>query len=289
MNNINEMQNLTPEEKWKNATIANNFLFYKIMRHNEDICKQLIEILLDIEIDRIEMRGEETIEVDWGAKGIRLDVYARNQTQAFNLEMQTSDTKELPERARYYQGVIDVDSLNSGEKYSQLKDSYIIFICISDIFHKGLAQYTFENICIENKDLSLNDRARKYFFISDNCDTITNEEQKAFLRLLTTNKSSSDFTEKIAHLTEDAKHNLEWKRQYMEWERQRTYDYENGKEAGRTEGLKLGRDEGFRLGRDEERSKIALSMLNRNMPLSEVAAILDTTEEKVMELAKSEA
>ena len=24
----------TPEEKWKSATIANNFIFYKIMRYN---------------------------------------------------------------------------------------------------------------------------------------------------------------------------------------------------------------------------------------------------------------
>ena len=62
----------------------------------------------------------------------------------------------------------------------------------------------------------------------------------------------------------------------MEWERQRTYDYENGKETG------------LKLGRDQERSKIAISMLKRNMPLAEVAAILDTSEEKVMELAKSE-
>ena len=79
--------NLTPEEKWEKATIANNFIFYKVMRNNPDVCKELLEILLEMEIDHIEIRSEETVEIDFGSKGIRLDVYAKNASQAFNLEM----------------------------------------------------------------------------------------------------------------------------------------------------------------------------------------------------------
>ncbi|MBP5251980.1 MAG: Rpn family recombination-promoting nuclease/putative transposase [Treponema sp.] len=114
---------LTPEQKWEQATIANNFIFYKVMRHNPDVCKELLEILLEMQIDHIEMRGEETVEIDYGSKGIRLDVYAKNETHAFNIEVQSTDTKELPERSRYYQGSIDVDCLKSGERYKDLKDS----------------------------------------------------------------------------------------------------------------------------------------------------------------------
>ena len=230
--------NQTPEEKWEQATIANNFIFYKVMRNNPDVCKELLEILLKIEIDHIDMRCEETIETDFGSKGIRLDVYAKNETKAFNIEMQTSDTKELPERARYYQGTIDVDCLKSGQKYKELKDSYVIFICKDDIFknekdeYYGLPCYSFENLCRENNSVKLNDRTLKYFFIADNCDKILDERQKAFMKLVIGHKASDDFSRKIEQLTEDAKHNMQWKRQYMEWERQRTYDFENGKEAG---------------------------------------------------------
>ena len=227
---------LTPEEKWNQATIANNFIFYKVMRNNEDVCRHLIEILLDMEIERITIHNEETIDIDWQSKGIRLDVYAKNATQAFDLEIQTTDTKELAERARYYQGVIDVDSLKSGQKYSELKDSYIIFICLTDIFGEGLALYTFENVCLQRSDIKLNDRAKKYFFIAANCDRMEDGKSKAFLKLLTTNKSSDDFTGKIATLAEDAKHNTQWRMQYMEWERQRTYDREAGREEGFAEG-----------------------------------------------------
>ena len=235
MSNNYETQ-LTPEQKWEQATIANNFIFYKVMRHNPDVCMELLEILLEMEIDHIQMRGEETVEIDFGSKGIRLDVYAKNSTQAFNLEMQAADTLELPERARYYQGSIDVDCLKSGEKYNALKDSYVIFICIQDIFEKGLACYSFENLCREDTNIHLNDRAFKYFFIAQNCDKILNEKQKAFLQLVLGQKASDNFTRRIEELTEEAKHNTQWRRQYMEWERQRTYDFENGKEAGITVG-----------------------------------------------------
>ncbi len=221
---------LTPEEKWERATIANNFIFYKVMRHNPDVCKELLEILLEMKIDHIDMHSEETIETDFGSKGIRLDVYATGAAQAFNLEMQASDTKELPERSRYYQGCIDVDCLKSGQKYKNLKDSYVIFICISDIFEKGFPCYSFENLCREDTSIQLNDRTFKYFFIAENCDKILNERQKAFLKLVTGQKASDNFSRKIEQLTEEAKHNNQWKRQYMEWERQRTYDFDAGQE-----------------------------------------------------------
>ena len=265
-NSSDSNHTLTPEEKWEKATIANNFIFYKVMRHNPDVCKELLEILLEMEIDHIEMRGEETVEIDFGSKGIRLDVYAKNATQAFNLEMQATDSKELPERARYYQGSIDVDSLNSGEKYKELKDSYVIFICILDLFEKGLACYSFENLCREDSSIRLNDRAFKYFFIAKNCDKILNEKQKAFLQLVLGQKASDNFTRRIEELTEEAKHNTQWRRQYMEWERQRTYDFENGKEAKAIED--------------------AIALLEKKIPPETIAECIKLPLEKVLELKK---
>ena len=229
-------EKLTPEEKWEKLSFANNFIFYKVLHDNPKVCKELLEILLKIKIEKIVMYNEEEIFVDYGSKGIRLDVYAKNETQAFNIEMQSYDSKDLSERSRYYQGVIDVDSLKSGEKYNALKDSYVIFICMKDIFEKGLPLYSFENLCSEDNKIKLNDRTYKLFFIAENCDKILDEKQKSFLNFVTKNKSSDRFTEKLDLLTKEAKTNLQVKRKYMEWERQRTYDIEYGIEKGREEG-----------------------------------------------------
>ncbi len=230
-----EKKELTLEEKWEQATIANNFIFYKVMHDNPDVCKRLLEILLEIEVDRIEMNTQEVIDIDWKSKGIRLDVYAKNSSQAFDIEMQSTDTGELPERARYYQGAMDVDSLKAGQKFKMLKSSYVIFICIPDIFGKGLPVYTFENLCRQNTSVPLGDCALKYFFISETCDKLLNEEQKAFMRLVSGCSSSNAFTDRVAHLTEDAKRNSEYRRQYMEWERQKAYEYKRGKAEAKLE------------------------------------------------------
>ena len=223
---------LTPEEKWEKATIANNFFFYKVMHNNPDVCKELLEILLEIQIDHIDMKQEDIVEIDYGKKGVRLDVYAVGSRKAYNIEMQAIDTGELPERARFYQGVLDVDQLDSGAMYKELHDSYVIFICVPDIFEKGYAKYTFENLCIEDPKIKLNDRTYKYFFIAKNYDKLLNEKQKAFLKLVMNNESTSAFADKVSKLVENAKHNTMWRKQFMDLEREKTYAFNNGKQEG---------------------------------------------------------
>ena len=72
------------------------------------------------------MKSEEIVEVDYGKKGIRMDVYAAGSDKAFDLEMQATDKGDLPERVRYYQGILDVQELYAGEDYRTFKDSYVI-------------------------------------------------------------------------------------------------------------------------------------------------------------------
>ena len=232
MSEIQKEQTL--EEKWENATIANNFIFYKVMRNNPDVCQELLEILLEFKIERIEMSQEEEINVDFGSKGIRMDVYAKDSDgqKAYNIELQAKDTKELPERARYYQGVMDVDLLKSGQDYKNLNTTFIVFICVDDIFEKGLAKYTFENLCVEDPKIKMGDRAYKYFFISQNCDKLLDEEQKAFLKMVSNNKSSNAFTDKVKKLVDNAKRNTQWRKQFMDWEREKTYSFNRGLEQG---------------------------------------------------------
>ena len=249
----------TLEEKWENAGLENNFIFYHVFHNNPDLCKILLEILLKIEIDHIEMHNEETIIVDYEAKGVRLDVYAKNETQAFNLEMQVADTKDLTKRIRYYQALIDVDCLKSGELYNNLKDSYVIFICMKDIFGMGLPVYRFENLCSENINLSLNDKTYKYFFIAPNCDKLTDKKQFAFFNFLTYKKQEDPFTEKLAQLTQNAKINLQVRNKYMEYERLKAYarldGLAEGRAEGRAEGLEEGRAEGRAKGLEEGRAE----------------------------------
>ena len=98
-------------------------------------------------IDHIEYPElQKAIRPDADAKGIRLDLYVKDsQNTVYNIEMQTVITKVLPQRSRYYQSMIDLQLIDSGEDYELLNKSYVIFICLHDIFGKGRHQYTFKN------------------------------------------------------------------------------------------------------------------------------------------------
>ena len=218
-------------KEWKKATLANNFIFYKVMRHHPEACKYLLEMLLNIKIKRMKMSNEEIIEIDHDSKGIRLDVYVTETKRMHDIELQIINTHELPERSRYYSALMDVDNLKPGEKYNKLKDSHVIFICLEDVFNNKLPINTFENICLEDGITKLNDRSYKHFFIAPRCaKMLDDEELKSFFDFLISNKAASKYTSELDSYVKDAKKNMQWRIQFMTWERQRTYDIDYGRE-----------------------------------------------------------
>ena len=223
---------------YRKLTLANNFMFYKVMRHHPEACKKLLEMLLNIKIKKMTMAAEETIKIDLDAKSIRLDVFIKTGKKMYDIELQVANTQELPERSRFYAAAMDLDTLKPGDKYNKLKDSHVIFICMEDVFKNGLPVNTFENICQEDGKTKLNDRAYKHFFIAPICaKIIKDEELKGFFEFLINNKAKTQYTSNLKEYVEDARHNTQWRLQYMTWERQRTYDYEDGKDAGKLEGV----------------------------------------------------
>ena len=244
---MNSKEKMTPDEKWDNATLANNFIFYKVMRNHPEACKHLIELLLKIRVNSMEIHGEEVIDIDHDAKGIRLDVFVKEDNRMYDIEVQVVNTKELPERARYYQGLMDLDSLKSGQKYRELPDSHIIFLCLEDIFKNGLPVSTFENICLEDLKTKLNDRAYKHFFIAPLCARmVEDKEVKDFFEFLISNRAADDYTNSLQDYVKAAKKNAQWKEQYMTYERIQAYAYDDGKEAGIAEGITQGVLQGTR-------------------------------------------
>ena len=224
-------------ESWENLTLANNFLFCKIMESEPELCRQLLELLLHIKIDRLEPpQAEKTLKETPDSKSVRFDVYTKGDNRIFDIEIQTTNKENLPKRARYYQSIIDMSNLNAGTDYDELKDTYIIFICLNDIFHKGLPVYTFENVCLEDKKTKLNDRAFKVFFNASNCDKLSSEDEKSFFRFLRGENAETDFTKSLEDKLSLAKKNAEWRMQYMTWEQtikeERKISYKQGMAQG---------------------------------------------------------
>ena len=138
--------------------IWDDFMFGAVMS-NKELCKHLLEIILQKKIKDIRYTElQKTIDLQYDAKSIRLDVYVENDLDSvYNIEIQTTDEKNLPKRSRFYQGMIDLNILNKGESYNKLKKSYVIFICNYDPFRKGRCFYRFENVCVDDPSLKLED------------------------------------------------------------------------------------------------------------------------------------
>ena len=133
----------------------------------------------------------------------------------YDIEMQVSDTKELPKRSRYYQGMMDLQLIDKGQYYDELNQSYVIFICPFDVFGKGRYIYTFENICKEENRISMGDGTVKIFLNADGKMNDVSRELKAFLDYVAGKKSEDAFVNKLEETVKAAKKNREWRREYM--------------------------------------------------------------------------
>ncbi len=93
--------------------------------------------------------------------------------------------------------MIDSNELLKGMEYRLLPESIIIFICTGDPFGKEFAQYTFKNVCLEEKELVLQDESTKYFFNSDAADKASDIEIRAFLDYIKNKRPTDSFTNTI--------------------------------------------------------------------------------------------
>lgn len=232
-------------KKYEELDITDPFIFAKVMSEKE-LCKQLLENILNIKIrDIVYVDYEETIQMTAKSKGIRLDIYVEDDNNTvFNLEMQTTTYKELPKRSRYYQGIIDLNMIEKGESYDILKESYVIFICTFDFFEKGRSVYEFENVCLEDSEIKLNDGTHKIFLNTKGDKSDINKELKSLLEYFDGSEPESELTRKIDRKVIAARKNERWRREYMSLQMEMNLKYREGLKAGEEKGRALGQSEG---------------------------------------------
>lgn len=251
------------EKDWEELQIKDDFLFSKVMR-DKDICIKLLEKLLKIKIDDIVyLEEQKTIDIGYDAKSVRLDVFVDDGKRIFNLEMQTTNRKELPRRSRYYQGMIDLNTIEKGESYKKLKESFVIFICTFDPFGEGRPQYTFENICLEDNTLKLNDGAKKIFFNTADYMKEENEDIREFLGYVNGSKSNNSFVKELENKVTAVKSNKEWRQEYMT--------------------LRM-REEEIR---DDTIKKVVEKLLRKGMDIEFIMETTDLTKEEVLEIEEA--
>lgn len=233
-------------KEYEDLTFTDDFMFCKILTKRKDLCKELLEMILQIRIERIEVSASQySIDHTYDGRGIRLDVYAMDEKgTVYDIEMQTTKKKDLPKRMRYYQGMIDLDLIDRGAHFSELKQTYIIFICTDDAFDKGLPIYSFRSVCKELPELILEDMAEKIVINAKGKSDNISEEMRAFLSFIDKSTTDSFFTKELKNAVDDAIAHDEWRGEYMTFRMKLNEEHEEGREEGRVEGRAEGRVEG---------------------------------------------
>lgn len=180
-------------------------------------CKPLLEFILGIKIERIEYPElQKTIDKQYDSKSIRLDVYvADDEGTVYNIEIQTTRKKNLPKRLRYYGDLIDLNTIDKGEDYSHLKKSFVIFICTFDPFGEDRYIYTFENCCLEDTNIHLNDGTTKIVLNTEGKAGDISEELKDTLRFMAGDAPKCEYAKGLAKAVDEIKESKEWEREYM--------------------------------------------------------------------------
>ena len=260
-------------------TIKNNFMFGAVMLNPEN-CKETLERCLGIEIERVEVDKEKSIVYNPEFKGVRLDIYAKDENNThYNVEMQVLRKPAIEKRARYYHGQIDMEILLSGLSYKELPDTYVIFICDFDPYGKGKYRYTRKAICEEVPELLMEDGAHTIFLSTKG----TNEDEVPpelvrFLEFVGTPLQDSDkdfnddFIRKLQESIREVKASREMGARYMTFEEYLKEEREEAREEGRQEG---------------ERNKVVelvKKKLVKGQSVEEIADALEETVEYVQEI-----
>jgi len=266
------MANKQITKQWYDATIQNNFVFGKTMELYPDLCRRLLELILNTTIKEISYpEREKTIEARSDSKGIRLDVYVEEKgtNRSFDVEMQIANSDNIDKRMRYYQGLIDMDKLKRGQHYSKLGKSVIIFICPFDRFEYGLHFYSFSERCDQNPNIKLNHGATKIFLSTKGTVDDVSPDILAFLNYVDSGIVSGKFVEELDAAVVSVKSNEKARHDFMTFQ---MYLLEEKMEAEER-------------GRAKEREAVALKMLRKGKSFDEVHEFTDLPIPRLEQLA----
>ncbi len=216
-------------------------IFMNVMR-SPKICRALLELILpneeigairlkksdnplidNSEIDEgadenLSVETQKTLKLETDAHGVRFDAFVASSKLWADIEMQTDNDSKIDKRARYYHANMDLDFLEQGQSYENLKPSYVIFICTFDRFKRDEPVYFFRSWDVE-KGLPLDDLSYTIVLNTKCSPEKVPEALKSFYEYLNDPKKNeaSELTrmidERVRKFNSD-----EWRKKYMTFE-----------------------------------------------------------------------
>ena len=174
--------------------------------------------------------------------------------------------------------MMDADLLAAGADYDDLNKTIIIFICPFDPFDEGRYIYTFENLCLENKDLRLKDGATKIFLNTKGVIGDVDAEIIAFLQYVDGVVSDNSLVQEIEQEIQKVKSEEQERVSYMTFAMKMMEERKEGFREGKLEGKLEGKAE------TQQMMLQIFPLLRANVPLPEISKRTGCTMEYLLQL-----
>ena len=263
----------------RDIPLENDAMFAEVMRR-KDLCIGLLETIFEgrrirdiVYEDGLSPEAQKNIAFNPDNKSIRLDVYFEDGDTVYDIEIQKADKGNLPKRTRMNSSMMDANMLDKGLEYEELKDSYVIFICMFDPFEKGLARYTFRSICEGAEGLPLGDGRCIMFLNTKGSIGELGADMDAFFGYInggvssigTGKDSGNEFVERLDECVLDINGDEDWRQGYMKYELNLIEKYKEGEAKGET----------------NERNRMVKSFKEQGFPVEAIAKAANLSIEEV--------
>ncbi len=220
-------------------------------------------------LENLSVETQKTLKLEADAHGVRFDAFVESSKLWADIEMQTDNDSMIDKRARYYHANMDLDFLEQGQPYENLKPSYVIFICTFDHFNMDEPVYFFRSWDVE-KSLPLKDLSYTIMLNTKCSPEKVPEALKPFYEYLNDPKKNqaSELTRMIDERVRKFNSN-EWRKRYM------TFEYILNEHKREGEAI------GFEKGAAQKQREIAKNLKQAGIPVEVIAENTGLSAEEV--------
>ena len=252
------------KEKLKDYTIMDDIFMRNVLKKRE-----CVEYILQVVMNKKELQLiDHILQKDYKnlqGRSAVLDCVAKDENYCqFNVEIQGENEGASSKRARYHSGLLDMNTLNPGEPFEKLPETYVIFITRHDILGYNRA------ICHINRKV---EEENELF------------EDKAHIIYVNSNKQEDT---ELGRLMHDL-HCKDAKDMHSDILSSRVYELKETEEGVRemckdmeeiySEGMEKGREYGFEEGAEKKAKEMVQSFAKMGLSVQQIAEAAKITVE----------
>ena len=196
-----------------------------------------------------------------------MDCVARDsEGKQFDVEIQQDNEGASPKRARYHSGLMDMNTLNPGQDFDELPESYVIFITRDDILGYGFPIYHIDRH-IKEADDSFQDEAHIIYVNSRKQEDTELGRLMHDLHCKNADEMHSPVLAKRVHELKETQKGVE----LMCHEMEKIY----------SEGMESGEKRGIEKGELKAKRETALSKAEEGKDVKQIARLIKVNEKDV--------